>query len=207
MKGSRNMTTNNETEKRSPIGKVLHAILTVLCVLFALFAINRIALCNERQYNATYGYCDECYRELEIINLIPASNGNALVCAQCIDEYTKCVICDIYYDNDAIVDRLYCENCVDSNSIVGATTQGTPIVSIDLDSIPWESPHESDCFSEIAYDEDSNTLYVRFRESGSAYRYLDFSESAWDEFASQESLGSWYNKAIKGKYECQKIEE
>jgi len=183
---------------------VVIAVPSILVTLWMFGASGYALLCtdSERQYS----YCEECSRELEESNLISVNGGNGLVCAQCIDEYTKCMICEEYRHNDTMVDASHCENCVDY-SIVGYTSQGTPIVDIDSGSIPWTEPTDSDCFSEIAYNEDSEILYVRFRESGSAYRYLDFPESEWDTFISQESLGSWYNKAIKGHYECQKIEE
>lgn len=111
------MVTESKQVKKSShdstFSKALRAVLTILCTLFALFVINRVCLCCEQEYDATHGYCEECYRELEIVNLISANNGNAWVCAQCIDEYTKCILCNTYYHNDMITDNLYCENCLD----------------------------------------------------------------------------------------------
>lgn len=92
----------------------------------------------------------------------------------------------------------------DSN-IVGTTSQGTPIVECDITDLSWEKTPDSSCFSEIAYDINKHILYVRFRDSGAAYRYLDFPKREWNDFREQESLGEWYNKNIKGTYQCEKL--
>lgn len=97
--------------------------------------------------------------------------------------------------------------CGNDAEIVGYTSHGTPIVSTDVMQIGWKETDYSECFSEIGYDEDTDTLYIRFRESGAAYRYLDFPEDEWRTFEENEDPGVWYNDYIKGQYECQKIEE
>jgi len=200
------MSTTNDATTPSRLKRALRFVLLgTLCIL-ALYALCRIALCNERQYMATHSYCEECFRELETSNLISVNDGNGWVCAQCIDLYTKCVSCGEYRHNDSMADPSHCENCVDY-SIVGYTSQGVPVVKIDADSIPWTETKDSDCFSEIAFDDRGEILYVRFRDSGAAYRYLEFSLSDWKELVTQDSLGSWYNSHIKGHYECQKITE
>jgi len=200
------MTVTNTKPASPRLKKFFYFLLTGMLCALALYVLCRIALCNERQYDKTHSYCEECSRELEITNLISVNGGNGLVCAQCIDEYTKCVICDEYRHNDTLVDSSHCENCVDY-SIVGYTSRETPIVEIDAESIPWTVPADSDCFSEIAFDDSEEILYVRFRDSNAAYRYLGFSLDDWKKFVTQESPGSWYNSHIKGLYECQKIEE
>ena len=198
-------------KKENAFGKIwgwlvilLIAVPSILITLWMFGVSGYALLCtsSERQHN----YCEECSRELEITNLISVNDGNGWVCAQCIDEYTKCVTCDEYRHNDTMVDSSHCENCVDY-SIMGYTSRGTPIVDIDTDSIPWTVPADSDCFSEIGYDEDTDTLYVRFKDSGAAYRYLDFPEDEWNTFKHNTDPGVWYNDYIKGQYECQKIEE
>ncbi|MEL7659023.1 MAG: KTSC domain-containing protein, partial [Bacillota bacterium] len=75
----------------------------------------------------------------------------------------------------------------------------------DVDDVIMQSTPGSSCFSEIGYDSDYNILVVQFRDSGSVYMYLDFSIDEWDKFTSADSLGRWYNKHIKNKYECERI--
>ena len=75
----------------------------------------------------------------------------------------------------------------------------------DVDDVNMQSTPGSSCFSEIGYDSDYDILVVQFRDSGSVYTYLDFSIDEWGKFTSADSLGSWYNKHIKDKYECERI--
>ena len=96
--------------------------------------------------------------------------------------------------------------CKDSK-VIGETTQGTPIVEVVRSEVVWQDTPTSDCFSEIGYDADAEILYVRFRDSGAAYRYLDYPSSEWEKFSVQNEPGKWYNKNIKGQYESQKIGE
>ncbi len=87
------------------------------------------------------------------------------------------------------------------------TSQGTPInEDFDDSNVTMVSTPESTCFSEVGYDEAENTLVVTFRDSGSTYAYYDVSSSVWSEFIAAESKGSYYNKKIKGNYDCEKIE-
>ena len=95
--------------------------------------------------------------------------------------------------------------CGNDAKVVGYTSRGTPIVAVDVGGIAWLETDYSECFSEIGYDEDTGTLYVRFRDSGAAYRYLEFPEAEWNAFNQDEDPGVWYNYYIKGHYECQKI--
>ena len=84
---------------------------------------------------------------------------------------------------------------------------GTPIVEKSNSSnISWETSIDSSCFSRIGYDKENEILYVEFLDSGSQYRYLGFSYSDWINFKSASSLGQYYNKEIKGNYECEKCE-
>ena len=93
-------------------------------------------------------------------------------------------------------------------NVVGETSHGTPIVELEsYDDIPWETPKDSDCFNAIAYDKDKHILYVSFDRNDAKYRYLDFPEDEWRWFKKADSLGSYYNKHIKGQYTCQKISE
>lgn len=82
----------------------------------------------------------------------------------------------------------------------------TPRV-FDVDDVNMQSTPKSSCFSEIGYDSDWEVLVVRFRDSGSVYTYSGFPEEEWSKFTEAKSLGSWYNKHIKGRYEDEKIDE
>ena len=88
----------------------------------------------------------------------------------------------------------------------------TPVLSatptpdnFDVEDVIMQSTPGSSCFSEIGYDSYGETLVVRFRDSGAVYTYLDFPADEWDKFSSADSLGSWFNKYIKGQYECERI--
>jgi len=75
----------------------------------------------------------------------------------------------------------------------------------DVDDVNMQSTPGSSCFSEIGYDSDYDILVVQFRDSGSVYKYLDFPIDEWGKFTSADSLGRWFNKHIKNKYECERI--
>lgn len=64
---------------------------------------------------------------------------------------------------------------------------------------------DSTCFSTIGYDADKEVLVVQFRTTGSVYTYSEFSQSEYDAFMQAASLGSYYNKHIKGQYPCERI--
>ena len=74
-------------------------------------------------------------------------------------------------------------------------------------SFEWKSTPGSTCFSYIGYDSQHEKLAVIFRSNEDrAYVYSDFSASDWSEFKSADSLGSYYNKYIKGQYPSQKYD-
>lgn len=152
-----------------------------------------------------YSLCDECDRKVLSDDLIPVEYGKENVCAQCIEIYSRCIVCKSFRHADDMMDETHCYDCVDY-IVVDYTSKGTPVVEV-FNSIRWTKTEGSEAFSEISYDKDKEILYVRFRDSGAAYRYLDFPFSSWKDFVTQSSLGNWYNANIKGHYECQKIYE
>ena len=91
----------------------------------------------------------------------------------------------------------------DIDAVIPTTT---PRV-FDVDDVNMQSTPKSSCFSEIGYDSDWEVLVVRFRDNGSVYTYSDFPEEEWSKFTEAKSLGRWYNKHIKGRYEVEKIDE
>lgn len=87
------------------------------------------------------------------------------------------------------------------------TSQGTPISSES--EVPNTKMHDtpnSTCFSSVGYDSNTGTLFVVFRDSGAKYAYDEVPASVYDELCSADSMGGYYNKNIKGNYDCTKIE-
>lgn len=62
---------------------------------------------------------------------------------------------------------------------------------------------QSSCFSEVGYNPTTETLRVCFRTTG-YYQYYNFSQEDYDSFISADSLGSYFNKCIKGYFPCEK---
>lgn len=68
------------------------------------------------------------------------------------------------------------------------------------------STPDSSVFTQIAYERTEHILVVSFRDSDDAYYYYDVPYDVWKDFKASDSLGSYYNKNIKEKYEYEKIE-
>ena len=82
------------------------------------------------------------------------------------------------------------------------TTTEPPVFSVD--DVAMTATPNSSCFSKIGYSEDFETLVVTFRGSGQTYCYTNFTAADWAAFRSADSLGSYYNKNIKGNFPCEK---
>lgn len=65
---------------------------------------------------------------------------------------------------------------------------------------------ESSCLSNIAYDKDTMTLRVKFRESGKVYAYYNVRRHIYDELKEADSIGKYYNYCIKGQFASQREE-
>lgn len=63
----------------------------------------------------------------------------------------------------------------------------------------------STCFLSIGYDEDTETLFVQFRDSGSVYAYDDVPQSIYEELNEADSMGGYYNEYIKGNYTAHRL--
>lgn len=87
------------------------------------------------------------------------------------------------------------------------TSAGTPISEetsykyIDRISTP-----DSSCFSEIGYDANSGTLLVTFRDSDVSYIYDEVPQRVWNALVDADSMGTYYNKNIKGNYDSSRLE-
>lgn len=76
----------------------------------------------------------------------------------------------------------------------------------DLACIEMQLTPESSCFYEVGYSEIWERLVVVFRETGAMYMYYDVPwEEAWN-FLDADSLGTYYNAYIKGRYDCDRIQ-
>ena len=64
----------------------------------------------------------------------------------------------------------------------------------------------STCFSEIGYNPVSQTLRVCFRTTG-YYQYRNFSQEDYNKFCAADSLGTYFDKHIKGHYEYHKEDQ
>lgn len=71
----------------------------------------------------------------------------------------------------------------------------------------WMEDVDSSCFSEVGYAYKTETLYVRFKDSGSLYRYDEVPSYVYEELMDSDSLGGYYNSDIKGEYPCTRIYE
>lgn len=66
---------------------------------------------------------------------------------------------------------------------------------------------DSSCFSEVGYAESTETLYVRFKDSGSLYRYDEIPRDVYKALINADSIGGYYNSNIKGEYPSTRIYE
>lgn len=64
----------------------------------------------------------------------------------------------------------------------------------------------SSAISELGYSEDYEVLLVRFLNSGTLYAYYDVPYDEYLNLNNAESIGSYYNKYIKGTYDCDRLE-
>lgn len=58
---------------------------------------------------------------------------------------------------------------------------------------------DSSAISEVGYNEDDNTLKIVFN-NGAEYEYLDIPKTQYKEFVKAPSIGRYYNKNIKLKF-------
>lgn len=80
--------------------------------------------------------------------------------------------------------------------------------AFDGSGLVWQATPGSSCFSEIAYDAEFDVLAVIFRSNTTrVYLYYDFSAEDWTAFSSADSLGSYYNKNIKGQFSGDRIDD
>lgn len=80
-----------------------------------------------------------------------------------------------------------------------------PTENANDDNFMQDTPNSS-CFSQVGYDTDEERLIVEFRETKAVYEYTGFSAADWDAFISADSLGTYFNKYIKGNYTFSRVD-
>lgn len=71
---------------------------------------------------------------------------------------------------------------------------------------------KSSQIAEIGYDAATSTLAIRFHpkagmQTGPVYHYSNFSPEQWAEFSAAESIGSWFGKNIRHKFDFVKVDD
>ncbi|MHC5938865.1 KTSC domain-containing protein [Nostoc sp.] len=57
----------------------------------------------------------------------------------------------------------------------------------------------------VGYDRNEHILQVEF-QSGAVYQYLGVDKDTWEDLHSSDSIGSFFNQEIKGKYDCDRLD-
>ncbi|MEH2326639.1 MAG: KTSC domain-containing protein [Nostoc sp.] len=57
----------------------------------------------------------------------------------------------------------------------------------------------------VGYDRDEHILQVEF-QNGGVYQYLGVDEDTWSDLHSSDSIGSFFNQAIKNRYDCDRLD-
>jgi hypothetical protein len=66
-------------------------------------------------------------------------------------------------------------------------------------------PVESSSVAMIGYDDESSTLFMRFRDSGGSYLYEGVDQATLDALLEADSIGSFINRVIKPRYKMRKL--
>jgi len=66
-------------------------------------------------------------------------------------------------------------------------------------------PVESTAIKSIGYNEDKKLLEVEILETGRIYKYFDVPLEEYLDFLDAKSLGEYYNRVIKEKYEYREL--
>lgn len=88
------------------------------------------------------------------------------------------------------------------NSLAAPETAALPPV----ENPPVMQPVNSSMAKAIGYDRTDRTLQVEFN-NGSIYQYADVEQQTWESLQSTDSIGKFYNSQIKGRYECDRIDD
>lgn len=87
------------------------------------------------------------------------------------------------------------------------TSRGTPYIDSEgqniVDSISMRRV-DSSAIAAIGYSSSYEAMLIEFHDSG-RYLYYSVPSSIYQEFLRADSIGSYYNKNIKGQYRCEKV--
>lgn len=70
---------------------------------------------------------------------------------------------------------------------------------------PAMQPVNSSMAKAIGYDRTDRALQVEFN-NGSIYQYADVEQQTWESVQTTDSIGKFYNSQIKGRSECDRID-
>jgi hypothetical protein len=74
------------------------------------------------------------------------------------------------------------------------------IADFESEEIPM-LPVSSSCAAAVGYDSNEQILQIEFH-NGAVYQYSGVDEETWEDFYLSDNLGQFYNREIKGQYEC-----
>jgi hypothetical protein len=74
------------------------------------------------------------------------------------------------------------------------------IADLESEEIPM-LPVNSSCAAAVGYDSNEQILQIEFH-NGAVYQYSGVDEDTWEDFYLSDNLGQFYNREIKGQYEC-----
>lgn len=113
-----------------------------------------------------------------------------------------CLLVDLNYKHD---ETSAPNKAVQVTVETTATPTRKPDPTIKPVSLKMQATPQSSCFSYVGYDGEKEILHAVFRTSGIEYIYYDFTQDDWDDFINADSLGTYFNKHIKGYYDYKKV--
>ena len=66
-------------------------------------------------------------------------------------------------------------------------------------------PLESKMLASVAYEADKHILYLRFRNTGDIYRYLDLRAADYQAFLGAESKGRFFRSHIRDHFRYERM--
>ena len=66
-------------------------------------------------------------------------------------------------------------------------------------------PVKSSQISYIGFDDEENKLYVTFAKTNKTYEYQEVPYTVWKDLKESTSVGSYFSKNIKSKYQYKEI--
>jgi hypothetical protein len=67
-------------------------------------------------------------------------------------------------------------------------------------------PVNSSMATAVGYDSEEQVLQVEFY-NGVVYQYSGIEAETWEDLQTADSIGQFFNQEIKGKYECERLDE